>query len=429
VPFGLMTPRCDRLTNSSVGLAIVGAGGFAGVITDLVLRTGGLCQPGVRLIAMAEPDTITHAPRLAELRQRGIMTFTDVDDLLADPDIEAVWLPLPIPLHRSFTERALAAGKAVLVEKPAAGSVQDVDAMIAARDRAGMPVAVGFQHMFDPLTTHLKQRLGGGLLGTVRHAVLHACWSRSQEYYQRSPWAGRFKQNDEWVMDSPANNALAHFVNLALFLLGPTLPSSAAVERVEVELYRAHAIENFDTISLRAHLPGGVTFLVLLTHACRGMRGPILRLEGTRGRLLYTGDGADIEAGGTHERLAASADPGLEVVGRFARMVRGLPEETRLGSTLETARAQVLLVNAASEATPIMPVPAEHIERFENQGERGVAITGIEPAIAHCAETGRMLHESGLLPFTRPAGCLDVRQYRQFAGPKPGTIIASRDTA
>lgn len=401
----------------SVGLGIVGAGGFAGVITDLVLRAENLCQPGVRLIAVVEPDTMTHASRLAELRERGIVTLTDVDALLSGPSVEAVWLPLPIPLHRSFTERALEAGKAVLVEKPAAGAVQDVDAMIAARDRARLPVAVGFQHLFDPLTTHLKQRLCAGLLGTVRHAVLHACWPRSEEYYQRSPWAGRFKQNGDWVMDSPANNALAHFVNLGLFLLGPTLPTSVALDRIEVELYRAHDIENFDTISLRAHLPGGGTFLVLLTHACRDMHGPVLRLEGTRGRLVYTGDGADIEADGTHERLAASADLGLEVVGRFARMVRGLPDETRLGSTLETARAQVLLVNAASEATPIVPVPAAQIERFENYGEKGVAIAGIEPAIIHCAETGRMLHESGLLPFTRPAGCLDVRDYRQFSGP------------
>jgi len=424
LPPGRIMPRIDpriappRIRPGSVGLAIVGAGGFAGVATDLVLRTGGLCQPGIRLVAVIEPDTAIHAHRLAELRRRGILTLTDVDDLLANPEIEAAWLPLPIPLHRIFTERILAAGRAVLVEKPAAGSIQDVDAMIAARDRARLPVAVGFQHMFDPLTTDLKRRLGGGLLGTVQHAVLHACWPRSQEYYQRSSWAGRLKQNDEWVMDSPASNALAHYVNLALFLLGPTLSASAAIERVEGELYRAHEIENFDTISLRAHLAGGGTFLVLLTHACRGMHGPILRLEGTRGRLLHSSEGADIEADGKHERLAASADPGLEVVGRFAQMARGLPDETRIGCTLENARAHVLLVNAASEATPIVPVPAAHIEHFEDQGQKGVAISGIESAILHCAETGQMLHESGLLPFTRPPGSLDVRQYRKFDGPK-----------
>ncbi|MFZ4778002.1 MAG: Gfo/Idh/MocA family protein [Terrimicrobiaceae bacterium] len=401
-----------------VRAAIVGAGGYAGDIADLVLRTGSLCQPEVQLVAVAEPDTTTHALRLAELRRLGIATLTSVDDLLADPAIEAVWLPLPIPLHRSFTERALAAGKAVLVEKPAAGSVQDVDAMIAARDRSGLPVAVGFQDMFDPLTTDLKTRLVGGQLGAVRHAVLQACWPRSQEYYRRSTWAGRFKQNDEWVMDSPANNALAHYVNLAMFFLGPDLPSSAVVERVEAELYRAHAIENFDTISLRAHLAGGATLLLLLTHACRGSHGPVLRLEGTHGQMTYTSAGADIEARGAQETLAAAEDPRAEIVGRFARQVRGIPDDARLGSTLETARAQVVLANAASEASAIVPVPPEQIERFEDQGENGVAITGIESAIRHCAEHHQMLHESGLLPFTRQGGILDVRHDRQFSGPK-----------
>ena len=409
-------------TTEPIRLVVAGAGGHAGSITDLVLRTGSSCQPAVQLVGVAEPDTITHSRRLAELRQRGVVTRSSLDELLADPAVEAVWLPVPIPLHWPFTEQALAAGKAVLVEKPAAGTVQDVDAMIVARDRARLPVAVGFQHMSDPLTTELKRRLIAGRLGTIRHAVLHACWPRTEQYYRRCNLAGRFRQGDAWVMDSPANNALAHYVNLALFFLGSTLATSATPERVEVELYRAHAIENFDTISLRAHLAGGVTLLVLLTHACRDNHNPILRLEGTEGQLAWTGAGADFETGGGRERIVASADLGFEVVERFARLVRGLADETRLGSALETARTQVLVVNAASEATSIRPVPGVQVSRFENQGETGVAITGIESAITHCANHRQMLHESGLLPFTHLAGSLDLCQYRSFAGPKLSTL-------
>ncbi len=401
-----------------VRLAVVGAGGYAGTITDHVLRAGGASRPPVQLVAVAEPDIATHAQRLAELRQRGVLTVPGLDALLADVGFDAVWLPLPIPLHRPFTERALLAGKAVMVEKPAAGTVQDVDAMIAARDQARLPVAVGFQHMYDPLTMEIKKRLIGGCLGTIRHITLHACWARTEQYYRRSAWAGRFRQKDAWVMDSPANNALAHYVNLSLFLAGQTLPGSAVPEEVESELYRAHAIENFDTISLRARLAGGSSLLALLTHACRESFGPIIRIEGTKGHLVWTSAGVEIETVAGHEKIAASADMGLNVIEHFARLVRGIPDETRLGSTLETARAQVLVVNAASEASAIAPVPATQIQRSESQEGNWVSIIGIEGIIRHCAEHRQMLHESGLLPFTRPAGTLDVRQYRQFAGPR-----------
>lgn len=399
-------------------LGIAGAGGFAAQIADLVRREGPSCQPRVQLVGVAEPDPTTHALRLAELRERGVATTPDIDQLLARPDIEAVWLPVPIALHRPFTERALAAGKAVMVEKPAAGTVQDVDAMIAARDRAQLPVAVGFQHVYDPLTLTLKRRLLEGQIGQVQHAVLHACWPRSEQYFRRNTWAGRCQHHGDWVLDSPAQNALAHVVNLALFLLGPSVSESAWPVRVEAELYRAHAIENYDTISLRAHLPGGATLLVLLTHVCQSERGPVLQLAGARGCVTWTYRQVDMEAGGATERLARPAADGRNVLERFARLVRGIPDETRLVSTLETARAQVMLVNAASEAAAIVPVPRDQIVRFDRNAENWVVITGIDSAIEQCAARRQMLHESGLLPFTRPAVSRETRNYREFTGPR-----------
>jgi len=104
------TKPMDRPDGEPVALAIAGAGGYAASITDLVLRTGSSCQPAVRLVGVAEPDTVTHARRLEELRQRGIVTAPSLDELLTGVSCDAVWLPLPIPLHRPLTERALVGG-------------------------------------------------------------------------------------------------------------------------------------------------------------------------------------------------------------------------------------------------------------------------------------------------------------------------------
>src|SRR5207248_7972248 len=187
--------------------------------------------PAVKLLYAVEPDQVTHAERIAAVREHGVRVFSDYKELLAT-DVEAVWLPVPIDLHRRFTEMAVAAGKAVMCEKPAAGSVDDVDAMIAARDRAGRPVLIGFQDIYQPAVATLKQRMLCGEFGKPLSATVIGCWPRSERYFGRNDWAGRFKRDGRWVMDSPATNALAHFINLAMFLLGPAPASSASPTHV-----------------------------------------------------------------------------------------------------------------------------------------------------------------------------------------------------
>ena len=70
------------------------------------------------------------------------------------------------------------------------------------------------------------------------------------------------------MLDSPVENAISHYLNVTLFLLGPTPYEAATVESVEAELYRARPIDNYDTISMRLTLAGGCSVVVLMTHAC-----------------------------------------------------------------------------------------------------------------------------------------------------------------
>src|SRR5581483_895161 len=107
-------------------------------------------DPAATLAAVCDPALERFGARVRDLASRGVTIAKSFDQLLAC-DIEAVWLPLPIDLHRPYTENALAAGRAVMCEKPAAGSVDDVDAMIEARDRSRLPVIVGFQDIYQPL--------------------------------------------------------------------------------------------------------------------------------------------------------------------------------------------------------------------------------------------------------------------------------------
>jgi predicted dehydrogenase len=121
-----------------------------------------------------------------------------------------------------------------------------------------------------------------GELGSPREATVLACWPRNSSYYARTNWAGMMKRGGTWILDSPANNALAHQIHLTLFLLGPTQHAAATPISVEAELYRVNPIENYDTCSLRVTLDNGARVLVLFTHACATSINPEIEIDTDR---------------------------------------------------------------------------------------------------------------------------------------------------
>lgn len=89
-------------------------------------------------------------------------------DLLADPDIDVIYNPLPNHLHAEWTVKAVEAGKHVLCEKPLALSVAEVDAMSAASERHGRVVAEALMYRSHAQTLKARDIVQGGKLGRVR---------------------------------------------------------------------------------------------------------------------------------------------------------------------------------------------------------------------------------------------------------------------
>src|SRR6185437_2701019 len=94
--------------------------------------------------------------------------FGAYEDLLADPEIEAVYNPLPNELHVPWTLRALAAGKHVLCEKPVALDAGEARQLIEARDRSGRLVAEAFMVRFHPQWRRARELAREGRIGDVR---------------------------------------------------------------------------------------------------------------------------------------------------------------------------------------------------------------------------------------------------------------------
>src|SRR5512143_2829693 len=123
-------------------------------------------SPDNRLLAVASRDP---AKAAACAREWGIeRAHGSYEALLADPESDAVSVPLPNHLHAEWTIRAARAGKHVLCEKPLALSVAEVDAMEAAARESGVVVAEAFMYRHHPQTLEVKKLVDGGAVGDVR---------------------------------------------------------------------------------------------------------------------------------------------------------------------------------------------------------------------------------------------------------------------
>jgi predicted dehydrogenase len=93
--------------------------------------------------------------------------YDTYEAMLADPEIEAVYNPLPNELHVPWTEKALAAGKHVLCEKPIALDADEAKRLIAARDASGKLVAEAFMVRFHPQWLRAREIVRSGALGEI----------------------------------------------------------------------------------------------------------------------------------------------------------------------------------------------------------------------------------------------------------------------
>lgn len=410
-----------------IRIALTGMRGYAAELCQNLLLE--MASPTPRAVLAGVCDR--NPKRFPALHQRilsaNVPVTSEFQNLLDSPDIDLLWLPLPIHLHREFTVRSLQAGKPVMIEKPAAGSIDDVDAMIAAEKQTGLPVAVGYQDIYQPAVQELKRRIVRGEFGIVLSASVLGCWPRSEKYFARNSWAGAISRDGKWVLDSPAQNAMGHYLNLALFLLGASDRESANPAEVEAELYRANEIENYDTCSMRLTFANGTHLLVALTHACQTAVNPEIVIRTQYARIRYIHDKQiEIHRANVSELIPLVRSRFTPTLDAICRWLSDDPQSTMV-ATLQMSRAHTLAINAASQASPIMNIPVQEIHRSaDEKGESLIVVPGIEAALEATVRHDRMLHEIGAMKWSRPASDINLDGYHHFAGPadpekKPGS--------
>lgn len=380
------------------------------------------------LMAQKEPAqlvaAVAHARDLdeayaAELEKTGVKLVPDLAALLAmRNELDVITVPVGIHFHAPMSMQALAAGYHVFCEKPIVGAIQDGLKLAAAAAKAKGRLFVGYQDMYQPASVALKRDLLARELGALRKIVVMAAWPRLFSYYARNNWAGKLTVHGTWVLDCPANNACAHYLNLPLFWAGPEESVSARPVSVTAELARANRIESADTTALRIATAEGVEVVFVSSHACRDTKGPLFRLECEKGFITTRRGGKGSFAwtvnrpGREPEVRGENLTPAI-ALGSVARVLNG--ENLPVG-TLEQALEQTRAVNGAFLSSPILAVPEAICEEIEPKpGERLRLVNNMNAILDACFEKGCLPSETGLAPWSKPGKPVDVRDLRAYA--------------
>jgi predicted dehydrogenase len=411
------------MMSEPVSLVMVGVGGMgAAYLEALLARTD---EGLFRIVGAVDPQP-NRCRQYLEMRALGVPCFVSLQDFYRNRKADLAVLSTPIQAHMPQTLFALAKGSHVLCEKPAAGAIQEVRAAVEAERAAGRWVAVGYQWSFSPAVQALKADIRAGRFGAAKTFKCLYLWPRDEGYYARNDWAGRKRDAEGgWVLDSPVQNAMAHDLHNMFYILGRETDASARPVEVEAELYRANAIENFDTAAVRVRTEEGVELLFLVSHASEEDRGPVVRYEFERGIVRCDSRTSGLWAefpDGTRKDYGV---PDAEPMNKLWLSIAGAREEgARPLCGLEAAASQTLCMNGAQDSMPeIRDFPAELVQSVDGAGGRRLAVEtpgsrrrvveGLDEALAACYEAGTMPSEMGLA-WSAKGEKIDLRTYGAF---------------
>lgn len=289
----------------------------------------------------------------------------DLAELCALPDLDVIDICTPSFLHFEQTLAALAAGKHVIVEKPVAGSLREVDALMAAEAQAGRRVLPIFQYRFGAGLQKLRYLVQQGIAGRPYVATCETHWRRKDPYY--AAWHGRWERE----LGGPIVTLAVHAHDVLYAVLGPARRVYAAMAT------RVNPIETEDCVAATLEMAGGA---LVTSSVTTGSARQISRLRFCFSNLTaesntepytqtsepwtFTGDSPEIDAQ-IAAALAGFTPQPERFTGQFLSDYDALTGVAEPPVTLADARASLELITAlyhsAQTGQPVeLPIGADH---------------------------------------------------------------------
>jgi len=154
------------------------------------------------------------AEKLAE--KYAVKAFGDYEEMVNSDEIDIVTIATPSGFHLEPAAAAAEAGKHVLCEKPVEITLERIDAMIEAHEKAGTRLGGIFPYRFNDSQKVLREAINSGRFGTISYAGIYVPWWRTDEYYKDS-WHGTWKLDGGGAL----MNQSIHMVDMLCDVMAP----------------------------------------------------------------------------------------------------------------------------------------------------------------------------------------------------------------
>lgn len=255
-----------------IGFGLLGTG-LVAPFHACALRASGRA----RLVAVAEVDALRSAKFTNEF---ACAAYASLEAMLANPAVQVVNILTPNHLHYDAVVACARAGRHVLIEKPPAMSLGEVDAMAAACRAAGVQAGVVLQCRVRRPIQAMRRAIQQGRFGRVLHADAYMKWFRTADYYRMDAWRSLQRAGAGVTVQQAF-----HYIDLLQYLAGP-------VRRVEARMSNlAHpGVELEDTLLAFVDYTSGAQGVVQASTALWPGTDIRLEINGENGTAIMVGE-------------------------------------------------------------------------------------------------------------------------------------------
>ena len=290
---------------------------------------------------------------------QGFRLVEGYDALLADPDLDAVVLATPHSTHAAQVIAAAEAGKHVYCEKPFALTKADAEAAVAAADRAGVALGLGYNRRFHPEMTKLRERIQAGELGVIMHVEANMTFPNAL-MLKPTQWRASRSETPCGGLTPMGVHAIDGMIDLC-----------GNVDHVFCQSFtRVVEIDSDDTTSILFRMKDGMSgYLGTLTATGGGFS---FQVFGSKGWVRLEGM--------THVAGASSEERRTRLFGTCKFKPAKGPAEVWDAETCDVSWASLEAFAAAAAGGPAYPIPVD-------QMIHGAAVT---EAVVRSAASGKV---------------------------------------
>ena len=320
MPGGVSLPEAPLPAprGGSVGVAVVGLGGYA--LRQMLPAFSEASGAHVAALVSGNRQKALTVARAYGVPEDAVYGYDDFGRVASDDRVRAVYVVLPSGLHAEWTERAFAAGKHVLCEKPMALSADECERMIRAGEAAGRRLMIAYRCHFEPVNLEATRLMREGAAGPLR--VL-----RTDMHYDvaRATPAGNWRLNRALAGGGPLEDYGLYGLQAAMYLTGE-VPVSVTARTFRPE-DDPRFTEIFARVTAALRFPSGAVAQVATAydsfarnaveaHGRDGIlsMGPATRYEGITASLRTREGRRAVEAGASRVQFAAMLDHFAEAV-------------------------------------------------------------------------------------------------------------------